>query len=369
MPEHLTDALAGVSWPQGSLTGLAIAVVVFLVLAGARGVVRTRARRFVDAPPTHWDSLIVYVLGSTRTWMLLAVACLVGANNMAVPDGVSTWLTRAVMALFFLQTGLWASRIAQALMERRIARSVAQADGGGATLTVVGFMVRVALWAVVLILILDQLGFNVTTLVASLGIGGVAVALAVQNILGDLFGSLSIALDKPFLIGDFIVVDSVAGTVEHVGLKTTRIRSLTGEQIVVANADLLRSRIHNYKRMDERRIVFGFGVTYGTPAAKLERIPAMVEDIIASQPNARFDRAHLKGFGTSSLDYEVVYYVTVADYARFMDVQQSINLGLIARLGEAGIEFALPTQTLHIATAPPARRATEPAPRGQPFHA
>jgi small-conductance mechanosensitive channel len=212
---------------------------------------------------------------------------------------------------------------------------------------------------VILILILDQLGFDVTTLVASLGIGGIAVALAVQNILSDLFGSLSIALDKPFLMGDFVVVGDIAGTVEHVGLKTTRIRALTGEQVVVANADLLGSRIHNYKRMDQRRIVFGFGVTYDTPADKLERLPGIVREIIEAQEHARFDRAHFKAFGASSLDYEVVYFVTVADYNRFMDTQQGINLALVRHLAAEGIEFAFPTQTLHLATVPKAWR--EPA--------
>jgi small-conductance mechanosensitive channel len=181
----------------------------------------------------------------------------------------------------------------------------------------------------------------------------VAVALAVQNILGDLFASLSIALDKPFVIGDFIVVDGIAGTVEYVGLKTTRVRSLEGQQVVFANSGLLGSRIHNYKRLYERRVLFGFGVLYSTPPDTLAAIPDWVRDIVQAQPGARFDRAHFKGFGDSSLNFEVVYFVLDPDYNRYMDIQQAINLALVRRCAAEGVEFAFPTRTLHVQTLPP----------------
>ncbi len=170
-------------------------------------------------------------------------------------------------------------------------------------------MGKVVLWALVLLLALDNLGVDVTALVAGLGIGGIAVALALQNVLGDLFASLSIALDKPFVIGDFIVVDTLSGNIEHVGLKTTRIRSLSGEQIVISNTDLLHTRIRNFKRMQERRILFSIGVEYQTPAEKLEKIPGWLQDIVSSVPLARFDRAHFKSFGDFALLFEIVYYV------------------------------------------------------------
>jgi small-conductance mechanosensitive channel len=168
----------------------------------------------------------------------------------------------------------------------------------------------------------------------------------VQNILGDLFASLSIVMDKPFVIGDFIVVDDCAGTVEHVGLKTTRVRSLSGEQLVFANSDLLGARLHNYKRMNERRILFGFGVLYATPPDQVEQIASMVRNIVEAQPQTRFDRAHFKGFGESSLDFEVVYWMLDPDYNRYMDTQQSINLALLRAFTDAGIGFAFPTRTL-----------------------
>jgi small-conductance mechanosensitive channel len=201
---------------------------------------------------------------------------------------------------------------------------------------------------IVFLLILDNLGVNITGLVAGLGIGGIAVALAVQNILGDLFASLSIVLDKPFMIGDYVVVDTLSGTVEHIGLKTTRIRSLSGEQLIFSNNDLLKSRIRNYKRMEERRIVFGFGVIYQTPVEKLIRIKKQVAEIIEKQEHARLDRVHFKEYGDSSLNFEVVYFVDDPAYALYMDIQENINLELFRRFTEEGIEFAYPTRTLYV---------------------
>jgi small-conductance mechanosensitive channel len=193
---------------------------------------------------------------------------------------------------------------------------------------------------------LDNLGVNVTTMIAGLGVGGIAVALAVQNILGDLFASLSIVIDKPFVIGDFVIVDEYMGTVEHVGLKTTRLRSLGGEQLVFSNGDLLKTRIRNYKRMRERRAVFGFGIEYDTPIELVEKIPAMVRAIIEARAKVRFDRAHFKGFGASSLDYEVVYWMLDPDFNLYMDTQQQINLELMRLFQREGVSFAYPTQTV-----------------------
>jgi small-conductance mechanosensitive channel len=185
-------------------------------------------------------------------------------------------------------------------------------------------------------------------MVASLGIGGIAVALALQNVLGDLLASLSIVLDKPFVIGDMVVVGDLSGTVEHVGLKTTRVRSLSGEQLVFSNSDLLSSRIRNFKRMDERRVLFQIGVVYGTPRAKLEAIPGMVKEAVEAQSNARFDRCHFKTFGASSLDFETVYYMRVPDYQAYMDTQHAINMAIYQRFEDEGLEFAFPTQTIFL---------------------
>ena len=169
-----------------------------------------------------------------------------------------------------------------------------------------------------------------------------------QNIISDLFASLSIVLDRPFVLGDFLVIDDYYGNVEKVGLKTTRVRSLSGEQLVFANNDLLNSRIRNYGQMVERRIVFSVGVTYQTSPETLERIPAMIEEIIVAQESARFDRSHFKQYGAFSLDFETVYYVESSDYRLYMDIQQAVNLELFRRFNAAGIEFAYPTPTLFV---------------------
>jgi small-conductance mechanosensitive channel len=215
---------------------------------------------------------------------------------------------------------------------------------------VLSFVGKVILWAVAVLLALDNLpGIQVDTLIASLGVGGVAVALAVQNVLGDLFASLSIVLDEPFVIGDSISVGEYVGTVEHIGLKSTRVRSLTGEQLVFSNADLLDSRIRNYGRMDERRASFSLGVANETPYAKLVEIPAIVQEIVEAQPYARFGRAHLKEFGDFALNHEIVYYLLTSDYTVFMDTQQAINLEILRRFAEEEIELPYPTQTVQLA--------------------
>jgi small-conductance mechanosensitive channel len=215
--------------------------------------------------------------------------------------------------------------------------------------TALSFIGKLGLWSLVLLIALQNLGVEVTALLASLGVGGIAVALAAQNILGDLFASLSIYFDRPFVVGDFIIVDSLLGTVEKVGLKTTRIRSLHGEQLIFSNNDLLNSRIRNYKRMLERRILFSIGVVYGTAYEKLVRVPEILRDAIEREELARFDRAHFRGYGDSSLDFEIVYWVTLPDYNTYMDIQQRINFEIFRRFEEEEIAFAFPTRTVHIA--------------------
>ena len=216
------------------------------------------------------------------------------------------------------------------------------------TMSALGFLGKLVLYVVAILFVLANLDVEIGPLLAGFGIAGIAVGLALQNILGDLFASLTIILDKPFVIGDFIIVDDKMGTVEHIGLKTTRVKSLSGEQLVFGNSDLLGSRIRNFKRMAERRIVFGFGVVYQTPHEKLATIGDTVREIVQSFPDTRFDRAHFKSFGDSSLDFEAVFYMLKPDYNLFMDTQQAINLALMRRFEEAGIEFAYPTQTLYI---------------------
>ena len=204
------------------------------------------------------------------------------------------------------------------------------------------------IWSVLAILALDNLGFEITALVAGLGIGGIAVGLAAQSTLGDLFASLAIVVDGPFAIGDSVAVRDMSGSVERIGVKTTHLRSISGEQLVFSNSDILSSPIRNYGRMDERRVVLDLRVTYDTALEQVEAIPGMIEGAIAEQSTTRFDRAHFRGFGESALEFEAVYYMLTSEYAVYMDTQQAINLELLRRFREAGVEFAFPTRVVHV---------------------
>ena len=209
-------------------------------------------------------------------------------------------------------------------------------------------IINIIIWGIGLLFMLDNLGFDVTAMVTGLGIGGIAVALAAQNILGDLFNYFVIFFDRPFEIGDFIIVDDKMGVVEYIGIKTTRIKSLSGEQLVLSNSDLTTSRIHNYKRMQRRRIVFRFGVIYQTSFEDVKKIPDLVKSIVEEQEPVQFDRSHFAAYGDSSLDFETVYYVLDSDYAKYMNIQQAINLRLFEEFQRMGVDFAYPTRTLYI---------------------
>jgi len=296
------------------------------------------------------------VVSGTSTRLMALVALLIALNMLDLSD---RWATRVAQLWFIalvLQVALWANRGVQIALEGYVQRhpttAAAQPSVAGA---LIGWGLRCVLWSIVLLAVLSNLGVNITAFIASLGVGGIAVALAAQNVLGDLFASVAIAMDKPFEVGDFVVFGSVAGTVEYVGIKTTRIRSLGGEQIVLSNTALLGQTVSNYKRLAERRIVFTFGVGYDTTAAQAEEIARTVRDIVSESERVRFDRAHLKGFSQSALDYEVVYIVRDPGYNVYMDEQQRINLALMRALQDMGVSFAMPRAAVQVA--PPVTEA------------
>jgi small-conductance mechanosensitive channel len=331
------------------LVAFAVAVLGYLGLRVVVALVRRRLARLAERTVTIADDLIVELVRATKGLFLAIVSLAAGAQFLTLPPS----LERGVGALFAfavtIQAVLWANRTVSFWLERQQKLHAETDPGAMTTLQGLSYVVRVVVWSAAFLLLLDNLGYNVTTLIAGLGVGGVAVALAVQNILGDLFASLSIVLDKPFVNGDFIIIDQHMGTVERIGLKTTRVRSLSGEQIVVSNSDLLKSRVRNFKRMIERRVLFSVGVTYQTPREQVAAIPGMIREIIEGVDNTRFDRSHFKEFGDSSLNFETVYYVLSPDYAVYMDIQQTINLEIMKRFEELGIEIAYPTRTLFLA--------------------
>jgi small-conductance mechanosensitive channel len=344
LPEQLLLDNSLTTW----LTAIGIAVGVALALLAVRSVVVRRVRRFSERTTNEWDDLIADVLSATRGWSITAVAALVGSSALDLDGAVRSAFRQVVLVIVLVQAGFWIGAAARSMLTRYRRDKLQNDPGAGTMVGVIGFVVQLVVWAGVLLLALDNFGVDITALVAGLGVGGIAVALALQNVLGDLFASLSIVLDKPFVIGDFVVVDDLVGTVEHIGLKTTRVRSLGGEQLVFSNADLLSSRIRNFGRMAERRIVFTLGVTYQTPRAKLEAIPGIIRSAVEAQEHTRFDRSHLSGYGASSIDFETAWYVLVPDYTTYMDVQQAIYLAIHHAFEEDEIEFAYPTQTLFL---------------------
>ena len=328
-------------------TALLILIAVWIALRTIRSLGRRRLRAFADRTSNVFDDILSDLLAGVRTPLMLLIGLWAGAQALTLPSSAATAIDTAFTLILILQVGLWGNGALKVTM--RHYREQDGVDGSRkTTLSALTFLGRLALFSILLLLALDNLGIDITALLAGVGIASVAIGLALQNILGDLFASLSIVFDKPFEIGDFVIVDDLMGTVEDIGLRTTRIRSLSGEQLVFANNDLLTSRIRNYKRMKERRVVFSLGVEYGTPAEDLRQLPTVIREIVEAQQPVRFDRAHFKGFGDFSLNLEVVYWMLDPDYNLFMDVQQEINLALVDAFEERNVAFAFPTQTIHL---------------------
>jgi small-conductance mechanosensitive channel len=343
---ELLDRLIYENTVRQWLVALGAALVIFFALWLIIYIVRNRLAALASRTRTQWDDVVVYVLSKTKGLTLFLVAVFVGSHLVQLPDRLDRIISRVAILGLLVQAGVWLSAGLRASLERYTRRELATDRGAATTISALGFVGKLVIWAVLLLVALDNLGVDITTLVAGLGVGGIAVALATQNILGDLFASLSIVLDKPFVLGDFVIVDDMQGTVEHIGLKTTRFRSLWGEQVVFSNADLLKSRLRNFGRMMERRVNFKLGVTYQTPREKLTLIPEIVREAITSQDKTRFDRSHFASFGDSALVFDSVYYVLSSEYLVYMNIQQAINLRIHERFEEEGIEFAYPTQTV-----------------------
>jgi len=328
------------------LLALLVAAAVFALLNLFRSLALRHISRIAGRTPNQLDDLAADLLRRTRTFLPVFLGLWAGSLVLDLPGAVAGAVRTATILALVVQGALWSNRVVDYLIQRTVQRRLEQDAAAATMLGVLGFIARLLVWAILILVALDNLGIDITGLVAGLGIGGIAVALAVQNVLGDLFASLAIVMDKPFVVGDAISVDQHTGTVEYIGLKTTRLRSVSGEQLIFANTDLLRSRIRNFKRMFERRVVFTIGVTYRTPRARLEEIPGMLRAAVEAQPGTRFDRAHFTTFGDSALIFEVAYFVLVPDYGVYRDIQQAINLEVHRRFEEAGIEFAYPTRTI-----------------------
>lgn len=334
------------------LLALAMTIAVFALLRGLRNITVRRLQHVAHATATQIDDLAISLLRSSRSWFFLSIALYIGTLSLTLPGALEDFIRLAVIFTMLLQIALWSNKLIEYGLQRYASQALEAETDRQNTVAILGLTGRIVLWSIIVLLALDNLGIEISGLLTGLGIGGIAIALAVQNILSDLLAYVSIMMDRPFAIGDFIVVDDHMGMVERIGLKTTRMRSLSGEMIIFANHDLLGSRLRNFQDREERRVLFTVGVTYDTPASKLASIPSVVREVVSEQEYVRFDRTHFSTFGDFSLNFETVYYVTSADYVLYMDVQQSVNLELVRRFEQAGIEFAFPTQTIHVTPQP-----------------
>ena len=322
-------------------------VLLIAVIRVFKFVLLRRLKKWAKQTKTTLDDFIISAIEKSGIPLLYFTAFYVSATTLNLNKKLETFLHDAsVVVITFFVLRLITNGI-RYLIKSKMAQ---QEDSDIKYKQIKGIMaiINVVIWTLGFIFLLDNFGYDITAFVTGLGIGGIAIALAAQNILGDLFNYFVIFFDRPFEVGDFIVIDEKLGTVESIGIKTSRIRSLTGEELVFANSDLTKSRIHNYKRMQKRRILFSIGVTYQTTLENLKAIPGIIKEIITIQENADYDRAHFKAYGAFSLDFEIVYYILSSDYNQYMDIQQAINLRIFEEFAKHGIEFAYPTQTVFV---------------------
>jgi len=293
--------------------------------------------------------LVERIALSASILLLLGMSVWAAALILTLPDKWEQILRTIAVLSLAAQAALWFHGVISFFIERGEAQAAERDPGASTMIRTLGLAGKAALWTVMVLLALHNAGVNITALVAGMGIGGIAVALALQNILADVFSSVAIILDKPYQVGDFIAVGDSMGTVERIGLKTTRIRSLSGEQLVFSNSELLKSRIRNFRRMTERRVEFAIGVAYNTPVEKVERVSGLLREIISATPDVRLERASFKEFGEASLTFECVYFVKEFGFSLYLETQERINLEILRRLQEEEIELAHPSRTLYVA--------------------
>ncbi len=334
---------------------LIVAVAVFLVLSALfwflRMILLVRLETLAGRTVRKFDDTVVEAIRSIRPWVYVLVSLYAALSLYEMPDTFGRVVTGALLLAFVWQ----AIQVVRCFISYTVTNYLekdedgdGEVDPASATMShLVTLIAQILLWVVGIIFVLSNIGVEVTSLIAGLGIGGIAVAFALQGVLSDLFASFSIYFDKPFRIGDFIVVGSDSGTVENIGVKSTRLRTLQGEELVISNAELTTARVQNFKKMNERRVSSEVGITYETPQERVREVNGIVERIFADMEGVRFDRTHLKSFGDSALIFEIVYHVETSNYAEFMDVQQQFNFTLMERFAEVGIEFAYPTQTIY----------------------
>lgn len=357
-----TRALRIADWYEANepeaLAALGAALGLWVGLILLRWILKRLIGGFGQSDPYALPAIVARAVGKISAMFLLVLALGVAALVLPTPEAVRGPVRALLVILGVLQAASLVQEIAVSLLKRRAMRAAEAGSTLSSAVAVLKWLMTGVIWAIALLVVFDTFGVQVTAIIAGLGVGGIAIGLAAQGIFSDLFASLSILFDKPFRKGDFIIVGEVMGTVEEIGLRTTRIRSLHGQQVVMSNADLLSETIHNYQIMTERRHVDRIDVIYQTPADTVAAIPGWLKAAVESVDDVRFDRAHFTGFGESALAFELVYFVTTPDYYAYMDVRQAVALAIMRRFEQEGVEFAYPTRTLFLAE--PNGRAIDP---------
>jgi len=318
-----------------------------ILLKFFRIIIFSRIKKYSESTGSKIDDFIVKSFQKNILPLMYVILFYLSSGVLVISIRFEKWSGNIFLAVFaFFMTRFIISLIL--FFTDRYWFSQQEKEEKSNITVLVSTVIRIILWTISILILLDNIGVKVSGLVAGLGVSGVAIAFAAQSILRDIFNYFTIFFDRPFEIGDFLVIDQFAGVVEHIGVKTTRIRSLGGELLIFANTDLTGSRVRNYKSMQERRVVFSFGVTYRTPPGKLKRITEKIRESIEKMEGVKFDRAHFFKFGDSSLDFEIVYYVLSGDYITYMNVQQEININIMMILQRMNVDFAYPTRTVYI---------------------
>jgi len=324
---------------------LILLVLLLILFRLIQFLIISRIKKFSETTTNDIDDAFSKVIQTVKPSFYFFLSFYLASKSLVLPaiaQSVINWV-------LVLWLGYQIVTALQVMIDYLFGKKIASEDPGTAeALKTLSTVTKIVLWIIASLFILSNMGVEITSVVAGLGIGGIAIAFALQNILEDLFSSFAIFFDKPFVVGDFIVIGDKTGTVEKIGIKTTRLRALQGEEITLSNKELMTAQIQNFKKMEERRISFHLGVTYETPHSKLEKVPTTIADIIGAHPDTRFDRAHFFRFDDSALTFEIVYYVLSSDYGQYMNIQQDINLKLKQVFDEQKIDFAYPTQTLYL---------------------
>ncbi len=343
------SSLSNTGWQWSVALALFIGTTVLIKIF--KVVIVSRLKQLASKTETDIDDMVIEILGNVGKAFYIVTSLYVALKWLHTPEWLTATADLAFIALLVFEVISALVTVVNFAARKYLDDGEGEGDGNkqnDALINMVRIVAKVFLWLIGLTIILSYLGIDITSIVASLGIGGLAIALAVQNILSDIFSSFSIYMDKPFEIGDFVVVGASAGTVEKIGIKSTRLRALSGEELVISNKELTSARIQNYKRMKKRRVSFMLGVTYGTSHKLLKSFPAIVKEEVKKIADTQWYNCYFKSYGASSLDYEVIFFVKSGDFEKYMKTIEKVNLAIFKRSEKEGIEFAYPTQTIHL---------------------